>query len=74
MSCAAPSLASAAGRADEPLDAGGVADLLALVTAEIVEDEDLALCQRQYQHLLDIEGEEFPLMKSSTFDGALFRS
>src|SRR4051794_35177055 len=41
--------------------ADGIADRLAFVTAEIVEDDDLAFCQRWHQNLLDIEGEKFPI-------------
>ena len=39
--------------------ADGIAGWLALVTAKVVEDDDLALCQGGRQHLLDVEGEEF---------------
>ena len=47
------------------LGADGVAGRSALVTAEVVENDDVALCQSGRQHLLDIEGEEFAI------DGAI---
>src|SRR6478735_5034879 len=47
------------------LGADGVAGRLTLVTAEIVEDDDLAACQGGRQHLLDIEREELAI------DGAI---
>ena len=47
------------------LGADGIAGRLALVTAEVVENDDLALCQSGRQLLLDIEGEEFAI------DGAI---
>ncbi|WP_235782966.1 hypothetical protein [Bradyrhizobium murdochi] len=43
------SLARMASRAGLPL------------TAEVVEDDDLALCQGEREHLLDIEREEFAI-------------
>ena len=43
------------------LGADGVAGRLTLVTAEIVEDDDLAACQGGRQHLLDIEREELAI-------------
>src|ERR1700692_651235 len=52
----------AVGRQEEQVSspgADGVAGWLALVTAEVVEDDDLALCQGGCQYLLDVEGEEF---------------
>lgn len=48
-----------------PLGADGVAGRLALVTAEVVENDDLALCQSGRQLLLDIKREELAI------DGAI---
>jgi hypothetical protein len=53
--------------------ADGIAGGLSLVTAEIVEDDDFALCQSWRQDLLDTEGESL-LMGPSMTQGALIRS
>jgi hypothetical protein len=56
------------GRQEEQVRAFGtdsIASRFTLVTAEIVEDDDLALCQGWHKHLLDIEREEF------TIDGSV---
>src|SRR5207247_3145980 len=43
------------------LGADGVTSRLALVTAEIVEDDEFALGEGRCQHLFDIESEEFAI-------------
>ena len=43
------------------LGADGVASRLALVTAEIVEDDEFALSEGRCQHLFNIESEEFAI-------------
>ena len=51
--------------------ADGMAGALSRVAAEVVEDDDVAWCQRQHQHLLDMGGERVALDRSVDHAGGI---
>jgi len=64
----------AVGRQEEQMRAGladGAAGGLSLVAAEIVEDDDVALCERRGEDLFGVEREEFAVDRAVDDEGRI---